>query len=306
MTSQWTPGRLGDLSGKRIIVTGATNGVGLATATALARAGARVILAVRNTALGAQRAAEMGGDTVVAELDLADLASVRAFPGRLDTLGVDEIDILINNAGTLTRQRCDTVDGFEATIATNLLGPFALTNLLLDRVRDQIINVGSEAHKSATLHLDDLHLRAHKWTVMGAYAASKLTVMLWGLELDRRLRAAGSPVVTQLTHPGWVDSNLPQLPGGPLMGIVQRGVKVVAAALANDTDAGAATTLYCISEPIPPGSYVGVDGRFGLRGGPVLIGRSALACDYAVAGRVVQFAEQETGTELLAGRAGKR
>jgi hypothetical protein len=90
------------------------------------------------------------------------------------------------------------------------------------------------------------------------------------------------------------------------MGIVQRGVKVVAAALANDTDAGAATTLYCISEPIPPGSYVGVDGRFGLRGGPVLIGRSALACDYAVAGRVVQFAEQETGTELLAARAGKR
>ncbi len=215
MTSQWTPGRLGDLTGKRIIVTGATNGVGLATATALARAGARVILAVRNTALGAQRALEMGGDTVVAELDLADLGSVRAFPpGRLDTLGVDEIDILINNAGTLTRQRWDTVDGFEATIATNLLGPFALTNLLLDRVRDQIINVGgSEAHKSATLHLDDLHLRAHKWTVMGAYAASKLTVMLWGgLELDRRLRAAGVTRRHPVDPPGWVDSNLRSCP----------------------------------------------------------------------------------------------
>jgi NAD(P)-dependent dehydrogenase (short-subunit alcohol dehydrogenase family) len=276
MTSQWTPGRLGDLTGKRIIVTGATNGVGLATATALARAGARVILAVRNTELGAQRAAEMTGDTVVAELDLADLSSVRAFPGRLDELGVGDVDILINNAGTLTRERTDTSDGFEATLATNLLGPFALTNLLFDRVREQIINVGSEAHKSATLHLDDLHLRTHKWTVMGAYAASKLTVMLWGLELDRRLRAAGSP----------------------------RGVKLVAGAMANDKDAGAATTLYCISEPIPPGSYVGVDGRLGLRGGPVLIGRSVLACDYAVAGRIVQFAEQETGTELLATHAG--
>lgn len=302
MTSQWTPGRLRDLTGKRIIVTGATNGVGLATATALARAGARVILAVRNAELGAQRASEMAGDTAVAELDLADLSSVRAFPGRLDELGVGEVDILINNAGTLTRERTDTVDGFEATIATNLLGPFALTNLLMDRVRDQIINVGSEAHKSATLHLDDLHLRTHKWTVMGAYAASKLTVMLWGLELDRRLRAAGSPVVTQLTHPGWVDSNLPQMAGGPLMGIVQRGVKLVAGAVANDKDAGAATTLYCISEPIPPGSYVGVDGRLRLRGVPVLIGRSVLACDYAVAGRIVQFAEQETGTELLAVR----
>lgn len=306
MTTQWTPARLGDLTGKRIIVTGATNGVGLATATTLVRAGARVILAVRNTALGAQRAAEMGDNAAVAELNLADLSSVRAFPGRLDDLGVGEIDILINNAGTLTRQRTDTVDGFEATLATNLLGPFALTNLLLARVREQIINVGSEAHKSATLHLDDLHLRSRRWTVMGSYAASKLAVMLWGLELDRRLRAAGSPVVTHLTHPGWVDSNLPQVAGGPLMGVVQRGVKLVAGALANDKDAGAATTLYCISEPIPPGSYVGVDGRLGLRGGPVLTGRSALACDYAVAGRIVQFAEQETGTELVPVTAGPR
>lgn len=306
MTTQWTPARLGDLTGKRIIVTGATNGVGLATATTLVRAGARVILAVRNTALGAQRAAEMGDNAAVAELNLADLSSVRAFPGRLDDLGVGEIDILINNAGTLTRQRTDTVDGFEATLATNLLGPFALTNLLLARVREQIINVGSEAHKSAALHLDDLHLRSRRWTVMGSYAASKLAVMLWGLELDRRLRAAGSPVVTHLTHPGWVDSNLPQVAGGPLMGVVQRGVKLVAGALANDKDAGAATTLYCISEPIPPGSYVGVDGRLGLRGGPVLTGRSALACDYAVAGRIVQFAEQETGTELVPVTAGPR
>lgn len=298
MASQWTPARLGDLTGKCVVVTGATNGVGLATATALARAGARVILAVRNTELGARRAAQMGGQTAVAELDLADLASVRAFPGRLDDLGAREIDILINNAGTLSRQRTDTVDGFEATIATNLLGPFALTNLLLDRVREQIINVGSEAHKSATLHLDDLHLRHHEWTVMGSYAASKLTVMLWGLELDRRLRAARSPVVTRLTHPGWVDSNLPQLTGGPLMAIAARGVKLVAGVLANDTDAGAATTLYCISEPIPPGSYVGVHGRLGLRGVPVLIGRSVQACDYAVAGRIVAFAEHETGTHL--------
>lgn len=299
MTAQWTPGRLGDLTGKCIVVTGATNGVGLATATALTRAGARVILAVRNTELGAQRAAEMGGDTAVARLDLADLSSVRAFPGRLDDLGADAIDILVNNAGALTRQRTETVDGFETTIATNLLGPFALTNVLLGRVRDRIITVGSEAHKSATLHLDDLHLRHHKWTVMGSYAASKLAAMLWGLELDRRLRAAGSPVVSQLTHPGWVDSNLPQVTGGPLMSVVQRGVKLVAGVLANDADAGAATTLYCITEPIPPGSYVGVQGRFGLRGGPVLIGRSAQACDYATAARIVQFAEHETGTDLL-------
>ncbi|OFB41194.1 dehydrogenase [Mycolicibacterium sp. (ex Dasyatis americana)] len=291
---RWTPDRLGDLTGKRIIVTGATNGVGLGTARALTRAGAHVILAVRNTVLGAQRAAEIGGSTEVIELDLADLSSVHAFAGRLD----GDVDILINNAGALSQHRADTVDGFEMTMGTNLLGPFALTNLLYRRVRQQIVNVGSEAHKSATLRLDDMHLRHHKWTVMGAYGRSKLAVMLWGLDLDRRLRAAKSPVVTQLTHPGWVASNLPNVSDKPLMSAVQRGVKVVADVFANDIDAGAAPTLYCLSEPIPPGSYVGVEGRFGLRGGPVLIGRSAVACDYQSAARVVEFAERETGTAL--------
>ncbi|OBB80892.1 SDR family NAD(P)-dependent oxidoreductase [Mycolicibacterium peregrinum] len=294
MTTHWTQSRLGDLTGTRIIVTGATNGVGLGTARALARAGAQVVLAVRNTALGAERAAEIGGSTEVIELDLADLSSVQAFPGRLE----GDVDILINNAGALSQHRTDTVDGFETTIGTNLLGPFALTNLLFGRVRRQIVNVGSEAHKSATLHLDDMHLRHHKWTVMGAYGRSKLAVMLWGLELDRRLRTANSPVVTQLTHPGWVASNLPNVSDKPLMSAVQRGVKAVADVLANDIDAGAAPTLYCLSEPIPPGSYVGVDGRFGLRGGPVLMGRSAVACDYDIAARVVEFAERETGTTI--------
>ncbi|OBG61337.1 MULTISPECIES: SDR family NAD(P)-dependent oxidoreductase [unclassified Mycobacterium] len=296
MTLPWTPSRLGNLTGKRIVVTGATNGVGLGTARALAKAGAHVIMAVRNTELGEQRATEisaMGGSTAVARVDLADKASVRAFASS-----IDDVDILINNAGALTERRTETVDGFEKTLATNLLGPFALTNLLLPRVRSQIINVGSDAHRSATLHLDDLHLRRHKWTRLGAYAQSKLTVMLWGLELDRRLRAAGSPVVTQLTHPGWVASNLSQLGDSPLMAAAHKVVKVVADRLANDIDEGAAPTLYCISEPLPPGSYVGVTGRFGLRGGPVLIGRSPVACDYDAAARLVAFAEQETGTKL--------
>ena len=294
VSAPWTPSRLGDLTGKRIVVTGATNGVGLATARALARAGAEVILAVRNTGLGQHRATEIGGATSVVKLDLADMSSVRALPGLID----GDIDILINNAGAVTQHRTETVDGFETTLATNMLGPFALTNLLLPRVRSQIINVGSDAHRSATLHPDDMHLRHHRWTPMGAYTRSKLAVMLWGLELDRRLRAARSPVVTQLTHPGWVASNLSHVSDAPLMSLAHRTVKTVADRLANDIDEGAAPTLYCISEPIPPGSYVGVSGRFGLRGGPVLIGRSVLACDYDAAASLVAFAEVETGTTL--------
>jgi NAD(P)-dependent dehydrogenase (short-subunit alcohol dehydrogenase family) len=294
MTTAWSPGRLGNLTGKRIIVTGATNGVGLGTARLLARAGAHVILAVRNTELGAQRAGEIGGSTAVVKLDLADLSSVRAFPGLLD----DDVDILINNAGAVVQHRTDTVDGFELTIGTNLLGPFALTNLLLPRVRSQIINVGSDAHKSATLRLDDMHLRSHRWAAYPAYARSKLAVMLWGLELDRRLRAARSPVSTQLTHPGWVSSNLSHVSEKPLMAGFHRVVTVLADRFGNDIEEGAAPTLYCISEPIPPGSYVGVDGRLGLSGGPVLIGRSTVACDYQAAAKVFEFAEKETGTSL--------
>ncbi|WP_055403327.1 MULTISPECIES: SDR family NAD(P)-dependent oxidoreductase [unclassified Mycobacterium] len=294
MTLSWTPARLGNLTGKRVVVTGATNGVGLGTARALANAGAHVIMAVRNTELGEQRAADIGGSTAVARVDLADLSSVRAFAQSVD----DDVDILINNAGALTERRTETVDGFEKTLGTNLLGPFALTNLLLPRIRSQIINVGSDAHRSATLRPDDLHLRRHKWTRLGAYGQSKLAVMLWGLELDRRLRAARSPIVSQLTHPGWVASNLSQVGDSPLMAVAHKGVKAVADRLANDIDQGAAPTLYCISEPIPPGSYVGVSGRFGLRGGPVLAGRSPVACDYEAAARLVAFAEQETGTTL--------
>jgi NAD(P)-dependent dehydrogenase (short-subunit alcohol dehydrogenase family) len=294
VTSQWSPTRLGNLTGKRIVVTGATNGVGLATAHALAGAGAHVILAVRNIELGAQRAIEIGGSTEVLKLDLSEQSSVKAFPELLD----GDIDILINNAGAVVQNRSDTVDGFEITIGTNFLGPFALTNLLLPRVKSQIINVGSDAHKSATMRLDDPHLRAHKWSAFPAYGRSKLAVMLWGLELDRRLRAAGSPVITQLTHPGWVASNLSNVSEQPVMATFHKVVQKAAGVLANDIHAGAAPTLYCISEPIPPGSYVGIDGFRGLRGGPVLAGRSALACDYELAAELVAFAEKETGTNL--------
>ena len=292
--TQWSPSRLGNLAGKRIIVTGATNGVGLGTTQALVNAGAHVIMAVRNTELGEQRAREVGGSTEVVRLDLADQSSVRAFPDLFD----GDVDILINNAGVVAQHRAETVDGFESTLGTNFLGPFALTNLLFGRVRSQVINVGSDAHKSATFAFDDPHLRVQKWSAFPAYGRSKLAVMLWGLELDRRLRAAGSPVTSFLTHPGWVASNLSNVSDQRVMAAFHAAVKAAANVLANDIDAGAAPTLYCITEPIPPGSYVGIDSRLGLKGGPTLSGRAAVACDYADAARLWEFAERETGTSL--------
>lgn len=208
------------------------------------------------------------------------------------------MDILINNAGLVAQNRGETVDGFESTLGINFLGPFALTNLIFERVRSKIINVGSDAHRSATIAFDDPHLRTRKWSAFPAYGRSKLAVMLWGLELDRRLREAGSPVTSYLTHPGWVASNLSNVSDKVVMAAFHSVVKAVAGVLANDLDAGAAPTLYCITEPIPPGSYVGIDSRFGLKGGPTLSGRAAVACDYDDAQRLWQFAEKETGATL--------
>jgi NAD(P)-dependent dehydrogenase (short-subunit alcohol dehydrogenase family) len=294
VTSQWTPARLGDLSGQRIIVTGATNGVGLGTARALARAGAHVVLAVRNLELGAQRAAEIGGDTSIVKIDLADQSSVRSFADSIDA----DVDILINNAGLVAQSRSETLDGFESTMGTNFLGPFALTNLLFERVREKIINVGSDAHKSSTIAFDDPHLRVKRWSAFPAYGRSKLAVMLWGLELDRRLREAGSPITSYLTHPGFVSSNLAKVSESSVMSGFHKVVQAVANVVGNDIDAGAAPTLYCITEPIAPGSYVGIDGRFGFKGGPTLSGRTSNACDFDAAAKLWDFAEKETGTTL--------
>ncbi|WP_288812994.1 SDR family NAD(P)-dependent oxidoreductase [uncultured Gordonia sp.] len=280
---------LSDLTGTRVVVTGATNGIGMATARALARAGAQVVLAVRDTDLGARRAREFGGECEVIRLDLADLASVRTFVEELD----GPVDVLVNNAGMFPHQHRTTRDGFELGMGTNFLGPFALTNLLLPRIRRQIVSVGSEGHRRARSDPADLDLRRTRWSPPRAYTGSKLAVMLWGLELDRRLRDVGSPVTSMLTDPGWAASNISNKPG---LGVLHRAAQGLAGVVGNDLDAGAAPTLHCLTEPIPPGSYVGVDGPWGLRGRPVLSGRSLTACDYELAGRLWTEAEARTGT----------
>ena len=220
---------------------------------------------------------------------------MRAFADALD----GDVDILINNAGLLTQDREETVDGFEKTLGTNLLGPFALTNLIFPRVRSQIINVGSHAHRMATLRLDDMHLRTNKWTVMGAYSRSKLAVMLWGLDLDRRLRDANSPVVTQLTHPGWVASNLSSISDKPLMAAADKVVKK-AGRMWSATTSTRAPRPRCTASANRShrAATSATDGSLGLKGPLVMLGRSAVAGDYDAAARLVEFAEKETGTTL--------
>src|ERR671914_2589669 len=150
MSTKWTPQDLPSLDGRTVLITGATSGIGRAAAIELARAGARVIMGVRNTERGEQVAAQMDGRGEVRHLDLTDLASVRAFAAGWDR---GDIDVLINNAGVMAVPEGRTADGFETQIGTNHLGPFALTALLIDHVTDRVVTVSSGAHRIGRIAL---------------------------------------------------------------------------------------------------------------------------------------------------------
>jgi len=150
-SSKWTASDLPDLTGRSAVVTGANSGLGLVTARALAGAGARVVLAVRNTSRGEQAAATIPAGAEVRRLDLADLASIREFAAGWD----GDLDILVNNAGVMAVPQQRTKDGFELQLGTNHLGHFALTNLLLAQITDHVVTVSSIAHRTGKIRLED-------------------------------------------------------------------------------------------------------------------------------------------------------
>ncbi len=203
-------------AGKQILITGGNSGIGQATATELARRGARVTITARDETRGRQAASEIeasaGTGVELGTLDLSSLDSVRRFTGWF-TERHDRLDVLINNAGVISGRRRETPDGFEWTFGVNHLGPFLLTNLLTDllvtRAPSRIINVSSDAHRSATGGLDfhDLQLTG-RYSPMRAYAASKLANILFAVELDQRL--AGLGVTARALHPGVVGTSFGQ------------------------------------------------------------------------------------------------
>ena len=202
--ARWTAADLPDMTGRTVVVTGASSGIGAATARALAAAGATVVLAVRDVGKGERVAATITGHTEVRELDLASLASVRAFAA----VWTGDLDILVNNAGIMMVPEGRTTDGFERQIGTNHLGPFALTNLLLPRITDRIVTVSSNAHERGRIDLDDLNWERRPYRAGQAYSDSKLANLLFTFELQRRLAGAGSSVRALAVHPGMVRTNL--------------------------------------------------------------------------------------------------
>jgi len=288
MPSKWTASDLPALDGRTIVVTGANSGIGRIAALELARAGARVVLAVRDTAKGEQAAAEMPGTTEVRALDLSDLASVRAFADAWD----GDLDVLVNNAGVMAVPERRTKDGFELQIGTNHLGHFALTNLLLPHVTDRVVTVASGAHRMGKIRLDDLNWEQGGYERWRAYGQSKLANLLFTLELQRRLAEAGSDVRALAAHPGYAATNLQNRTENLLQNTIMAiGNRVIA----QSDEMGALPTLFAATQDLPGASYVGPDGFAEQRGHPALVARSARASDPETAKRLWDLSERLTG-----------
>jgi NAD(P)-dependent dehydrogenase (short-subunit alcohol dehydrogenase family) len=287
-SSKWTAADLPALDGRTIVVTGANSGLGRVTARELARAGARVILAVRDAAKGEAAAAEMQGAVEVRALDLADLGSVRAFAATWD----GDLDVLVNNAGVMATPERRTADGFELQIATNHLGPFALTNLLLPHITDRVVTVSSGMHRNGKIRLDDLNWEHGRYQRWGAYSQSKLANLLFTGELQRRLDAAGSPVRALAAHPGYAATNLQHQTGSTVQDVFMTIGNWV---FAQSDEMGALPILYAATQDLPGNSYVGPDGFQEGRGYPRLVGRSTAAGDAETARRLWELSEQLTG-----------
>ncbi|MCV7380831.1 oxidoreductase [Mycobacterium alsense] len=252
----WTAADLPSFAGRTVIVTGANAGLGEVTARELARVGARVVLAVRNTAKGHAAAGRMTGHVEVRELDLQDLSSVRRFADDVDSL-----DVLINNAGIMATKHAVTVDGFEGQIGTNHLGHFALTNLLLPKLTDRVVTVSSLLHHIGYISLKDLNWESRPYSAWLAYGQSKLANLLLTSELQRRLDSVGAPLRALAAHPGWSHTNL-QGNSGRKFGDTL--VLAVDRLVSTDADFGARQTLYAVSQDLPGNTFVGP--RFGLYG----------------------------------------
>ena len=291
------PYRLADQSGRTWLITGATNGIGREAARAASQAGARVIITARNAERGEALRAELGNAAVL-RVDFADLGSIAAGAAAL----AEPVDVLINNAGTISPARAETVDGHELLIGTNFLGPFAFTNLIMEHVRDRVVIVASGAHRRGRIDRADPQFRRRRYGVTQAYAQSKLADLLWGFELERRLRSSDDPrlsgVDVQLAHPGWALTNLQNATKNRR---VNAAITQACTLFAQTAEQGAEPLLFAATEDLPRGSYVGPGGRTELKGTPTLVGRAAAATDRDTARWLWTYAADLTGTDLPAG-----
>lgn len=267
--------------GRVVVVTGASAGIGLATAEILAHRGAHVVLAVRDVAKGRRAAAGLRAPADrldVRRLDLADLASVAAFADDLGDLVEHRggIDVLVNNAGVMATPRRITDLGVDDQLATNHLGHLALTLRLLPVLRDRVVVVSSQSHRRADLDLTDLDWSRRGYRPYGAYGASKLANLHVLLELQRRLTAAGSTLRVLGAHPGTSRTAITQGAGS---GLVRRVGHLGHPLVGMPPWRGALPVVHAATRDLPGNTYLGPDGPGEMFGWPVAVGRSAEASD---------------------------
>lgn len=301
--TDWSTADIPSLSGKTVVVTGATGGLGYETALALAGAGAIVILTGRNDAKGL-RAIEgicvRFPDALIAyeHLDLASLSSVADFARRFAASN-DQLDLLVNNGGVMALpKRQQTQDGFEMQLGTNYLGHYALTAHLLPRLRRakaaRAVNLSSLAHRSGAINFDDLQSQ-RSYRPWRAYCQSKLAMLMFSLELQRRSDAAGWGLRSVAAHPGYARADL--IPNGPGTNTLQWQVgRLLQPLISQSAAEGALPTLFsATSAAAEPGSYYGPNGFYELTGAPASARIMPQAKDFASAAMLWDVSATLTG-----------
>ncbi|MBA3824055.1 MAG: SDR family oxidoreductase [Ktedonobacterales bacterium] len=306
----WGVDDIPDLRGQTIIVTGANSGLGFATTSALAAHGASVVMAVRDPQKGTQALSRIQAQfpqaTVeVARLDLASLASITQFAAHFMEHHA-HLHVLINNAGVMALPPRQTADGFEMQFGTNHLGHFALTGALFPLLRQQpqarVVTLTSFLHRSGHIDFADLQGRQHyrPWV---AYSQAKLANLLFAFELQRRVDAAGIPLLSMAAHPGYAATNLqaagPQMEGNRFKRL---GTQLGNALFAQSAADGALPTLYAATAPQSVGGgFYGPANFGGMRGAPTAVRGAPQAYAVDVAQRLWQVSEELTGMHYLDG-----
>ena len=318
MSKQWTVADMPSQTGRRVLITGANSGIGYPAAVELARKGATVVLACRDRKRGEAAVERLQGEVAGAQvelaiMDLASLTSVQEVAGRELERGLP-LDVLINNAGVMAPpKRQQTRDGFEVQFGTNVLGHFALTGLLLPALeraaaratseaeRPRVVTVASIAHKRGRIRFDDLQSR-QRYSPMEAYQQSKLADLMFALEMERRLEARSSGVMSMAAHPGVAKTNLFKVGSSTgLAAVAEKAIAGVIGALLNSDADGALPTLYAATAAeAVGGGYYGPQGFQEMRGGDVGDAQVAKqARDEAAAARLWSVCEELTGVRFL-------
>lgn len=295
---KWTDRDIPDQRGRTILITGANSGLGLRSAQALARHGARVILACRSaeraaTALEEVATVATGPAPEVVQLDLSDLEAVAAAAKEVGARA-DSLDVLMNNGGIMAIPHARSAQGYELQLATNHLGHFALTGgvlpLLVRAPAPRVVTTSSQAHRTGRMRWDDLQWERgyERWQ---AYGQSKLANLLFMRELDRRAAANGAALVSAAAHPGWAATHLQSGAG------IGKRLSTIGNLVFAQSDArGALPQLYAATmADVVGGDYFGPDGRFERAGHPTRVGSTESSRDTAAAERLWAESERLTG-----------